>query len=162
MSITKSSFWKWLPGMKLADMDKTYRLTFILDNLNDADDDFDDEYPPCREVMHGAGVCGTAIGPGWGWPSVDSGWEPDLEDEATQGAIIFRLLEPLGILIVPQSDSMWKFLVGLDYHRANDNIIARMDSLCSESEVPVTARLYRTKVNAIKSVFAALDSEADG
>ena len=68
------SRFRWQPGMKLLGSDETYRLTYMSGDCE-----------AFLKILHPAG---TDIAPGWGWPSPDSGWLPDLTDAATRGCLL--------------------------------------------------------------------------
>ena len=131
MSVTESSAWKWLPGMR-------------------------DAYGArlCKVSLHdGAWSCVL----GREWAEYHYPTEPDLDDPATCGAIVFGIFEPLGITIDKEGD---------DCDPGEVVFVARMPSRL------VSARLFvskdslwsvlrsGTRADAIRAVFAALDSEA--
>jgi len=67
--------WRWVAGMKLLSDDPCERIGYKWT-------DYDEEPVPVLDT-----------GNGWGWPTVGSGWLPDLTDPATLGCLLHLVRE---------------------------------------------------------------------
>lgn len=147
MSVTESSAWKWIPGMQYTVPESPpFTVSFV----------HADGRPSGKpsEVHTHASHHGRVLG------SVtkdeSSTWEPDLEDPATCGAIIFGIFEPLGIQVrkevgVEHWTSRVHFPASmLDSERVRLSRVSRLDYFDSLADL----------IRAVFAVFAALDSEA--
>ena len=82
--MTLPSTFRWMAGM-LAGDDILNRLTYIYDDTKE-----DNRCP----VMEAGSADGG--GPGWGWPTLESGWLPNLTDPATKGCLLELVREASG------------------------------------------------------------------
>lgn len=122
-------------------------------------------WAPGMKTMWGSRFFGSTWGTEW-WINPDGElwetddymnkrFEPDLEDGPTQGAIIFGIFEPLGVGIVTN--------FGMMSDGSEDDYSVRVSPYGKSRDLEMhdERAAYRTKADAIRAVFAALDSGAD-
>lgn len=126
MSVTKSREWKWLPGME------NTRGEICIG-------------------MEGGDLCFADTGMGTVWDASES-YVPNLDDPATQGAIVFKIFEPLGIAVRTQ------WCVG---GRVEPIYFVKIAGGGKYGDMgpDVEMKHFESMADAIRAVFTALESE---